>query len=71
MKRITTIMSMLRRCYLMMWAERMSMGWTEQLRNGTMEASRQLIEAVIHSSEAEPDDSVKERIHKLREAKGI
>ncbi len=47
------------------------MGWTEQLRNGTMEASRQLIEAVIHSSEAEPDDSVKERIHKLREAKGI
>ncbi|SFM37991.1 hypothetical protein SAMN03159341_12945 [Paenibacillus sp. 1_12] len=30
-----------------------------------------LIEAIIHLSQTEPDDSVEERIHKLREAKGI
>ncbi|MHA6533682.1 limonene hydroxylase [Paenibacillus sp. BAC0078] len=31
----------------------------------------QLAKAVIHLSQTEPDDSVKERIHKLREAKGL
>lgn len=31
----------------------------------------QLTEIVIHLSQIEPDDSVKERLHKLREAKGL
>ncbi|MFD1175353.1 limonene hydroxylase [Paenibacillus puldeungensis] len=30
-----------------------------------------LVEAVIHLSQTEPDDSVKERLHQLREAKGL
>ncbi len=30
-----------------------------------------LVEAVIHLSQTEPDDSVKESLHQLREAKGI
>ncbi|WP_240420470.1 limonene hydroxylase [Paenibacillus periandrae] len=30
-----------------------------------------LVEAVTHLSEVEPEDSVKERLHKLREAKGL
>lgn len=31
----------------------------------------QLVKAVVHLSETEPDDSVKERLHKLREEKGL
>ncbi|MDR9857360.1 hypothetical protein RJP21_27575 [Paenibacillus sp. VCA1] len=30
-----------------------------------------LVEAVTRLSEVEPEDSVKERLHKLREAKGL